>query len=492
MSVDQEIFTDGHVDPSVLRDFAERPDDFDEDIVEKIWQHLEECDVCIEEYESIHRGGASAAHERPPAEPPAPAPVDEGVADSQAFDADDLKVTVVEQKKQDDSHMNGLMPVGDDPTRNGVPDEYRNGERRATITLDVESPIDAPGEGEHGEEAASDEPGESKEVSDRRQTLKAPEIEGLITGELHLSEERADRLETESAVEAGARMTREGTEHRVASHGGAEKTDISGSDDVEERPWVGVSEPEDEVIAAGEEPPAIPGAEPKPPSRPSAETKPAPRPSTEPKPAPRPRNARSAPARPASRPAAGTTHTTAKKSEPLEDLLNKALALLTRPRNAIIFGAGVLLVVAAIVATSILTGGEKERLVAGWEPLDVVETRVPLQEVLVRTMRRGRIPRASGPDVTLDFRGVDRLVIAVDLDFINSKTTPYDLIVRDPAGVIVFQERIPQLYLDDGRFFLRLIPEQFEVDQTYKLELAVHRADDSMLVVAESVFDVLK
>jgi hypothetical protein len=489
MSVDQEIFTDGHIAPSVLRDFAERPDDFDEDIVEQIWQHLDECDVCIEEYEGIHRGGASAAHKRPPAEPPAPAPVDEGVADSRAFDADDLKVTVVEQKKQDDSHMNGLMPVGDDPTRNGVPDEYRNGERRATITLDVESPIDAPGEGEHGEEAASDEPGESKEGSDRRQTLKVPQIEGLITGEVRLSEERADRLETESAVEAGARMTREGTKHPVASHGGAEKTDVSGSDDVEERPGFEVSEPEVAVTAAREKPPAIPGAESKPAPHPSTESKPASRPSAKSKLAPRPR---SAPARPASRPAAGTTHTTAKKSEPLEDLLNRALALLTRPRNAIIFGAGVLLVVAAIVATSILTGGEKERLVAGWEPLDVIETRVPLQEVLVRTMRHGRIPRASGPDVTLDFRGVDRLVIAVDLDFINNKTTPYDLIVRDPAGVIVFQEQIPQLYLDDGRFFLRLIPGQFEVDQTYKLELTVHRADDSMLVVAESVFDVLK
>jgi hypothetical protein len=64
--------------------------------------------------------------------------------------------------------------------------------------------------------------------------------------------------------------------------------------------------------------------------------------------------------------------------------------------------------------------------------------------------------------------------------------------VRNPEGTPVFQEPIPQLYVDDGRFFLRLVPKLFEAGQTYKLELVSELAGGDTRVIAESVFDVTK
>jgi hypothetical protein len=64
--------------------------------------------------------------------------------------------------------------------------------------------------------------------------------------------------------------------------------------------------------------------------------------------------------------------------------------------------------------------------------------------------------------------------------------------VRDPEGTLVFQEPIPQLYVDDGRFFLSLVPKLFEAGETYKLELVSQLAGGDTRVVAESVFDVTK
>jgi len=152
----------------------------------------------------------------------------------------------------------------------------------------------------------------------------------------------------------------------------------------------------------------------------------------------------------------------------------------------------VVLVAAGIVFAVLRTDGKDPSPVAGWAPLDVIQTNVPLQEVLVRKIRNGRIPKRNGPDVTLDFRGIDKLVIAVDLDFIDRRVPSYDVTVWNPQGESVFQEEIPQVYLDDGRFFLGLIPKLFEQELTYTLELIAHHENGARRVVAESVFDVRK
>jgi len=472
MSVEQDTFIDGHIAQALLQEIATDPEGVDDDTVEEIWQHLEACPACIEAYEAI-RDGHEPEKRDPAEEPPAqPAPAGEGAIDSGAFDPDDMKSARAEDfEAESDDHINGLMPVGDDPARNGLPDEYRNGDRptKVTMTVELESSIDSV----QGETSVSgrkaDDDGDSGDDDTRRKVIKAPEIDGLITGEVPAIDEEADKLLTETAVEAGERIKQERAEVIELPDIGEE--DQRSSDAEGEEPEPDVDEPIAKDVGAenaraedGENPFIDPVVEEKPPPA-----------SARPKPA-----ARRVPS------------AAAKKPEPLEDLLNGALAFLSRPRNAIIVGSAALLVAAAIVAAVFFMGSEQERLNAGWEPLDVIKTRTPLQEVIIRKMHRGRIAAASGPDATLDFRGVDRLVIAVDLDFIKGKSSPHELIVRNPEGLNVFQEPIPQIYLDDGRFFLRLVPKQFDMGQMYKLELITHRADQSVYTIAESVFDVIK
>ena len=57
MSVDQRIIVNGHIAPDLLRDFALQPGGFDDDTVEDIWQHLDECQGCIADYEALRDGG---------------------------------------------------------------------------------------------------------------------------------------------------------------------------------------------------------------------------------------------------------------------------------------------------------------------------------------------------------------------------------------------------------------------------------------------------
>jgi hypothetical protein len=487
MSVDQDIFVDGHVSQQVLEDLARHPGEFDDDTVEDIWQHLDECQDCVANYETARDGHVPKSRdttEVPGGDPP---PVVAGSIDDGALDPDDLTEIKVKTPEADGDNFNGLMPVGDDPSRNGLPDEYKNGDRPRTVLAGLESSIDAIHDGNKTVRSQPDEferddgkPEESEPDGgggNARPTLtNVPEIEGLITGEVIQSDEEVDPLETESAADASVRIKQERADHvelpddDETGDGARAPEAVEDGDDVR----IDISDPGDgrrEVIetplvepAAGEEPP---------------------RKETPPKPtSPKPVSSKTAPR--IAQPVA------VRKSEPLEDLLNSALAFLTRPKNAIIAGSAILVVAAAIIAAVVFTGGEEERLNAGWEPLDVVKTRTPLQEVLIRRMTGGRIRPAYGPDVTLDFRGVDRLVIAVDLDFIKGSSATYELIVRNPAGLNVFQEPIPQIYIDDGRFFLRLVPEQFEMGETYKLELITHRADQSTYIVAESVFDIVK
>jgi hypothetical protein len=425
MSVDQQIVVDGHVVRELLRDFALRPVGFDDDTVEEIWQHLDECQDCMANYEAI-RDGQGPKSRKPAGEP------------------------------------------SDEPVRSVPSDDYRNDDRPKSVLEGLESSIDAIRDGQSDTYTQLDTENVD-EIDDglgsvRPRLFEVHEIDGLISGTVVKTDEEGDRLETETAVEASERLKRERTHH-------TESPEISG--ECPEGPESDGDKPAPDLHLPGaghdrtedvEDPLLDSVVEEEPPAKPAHHDT-------------------------AARPVAPATN---KKSEPLEDLVNNALAFLARPRNAIIVGSAALVLSAAIIAAVVFSGGEQERLNAGWEPLDVITTRAPLQEVMIRQIRRGSIPAASGPDVTLDFRGVDRLVIAVDLDFIREKSSPHELIVRNPDGLNVFQEPIPQVYLDDGRFFLRLVPKQFDTGEMYKLELITHRADQSSYVIAESVFDIIK
>jgi hypothetical protein len=499
MSVEQELFVDGHVALEHLRELAERPDDIDDDAVEAIWQHLDTCEDCVEEYEALREGRIAESREQKDGdESSLPPTAVSGTVEADALDPDDLTAAKIKEAQDNGSHINGLMPVGDDPDRNGVPDEYTRDENAVKPPAAEVSPRQVVEDTTDPDQVAESEPREFGEEENPGK-IKAEAIEGLITGEVSALDKPIDSLETETALEAGRRIAREALE---ADDEGEDETEDEAVDEAadEARDETNDVEKQDEVeapevVEIDERRPSIDvslTAEAQP-SRPIGRSQADAQPHTIGK-----RQTATRPSRTVKRSqtavrATGPTRSPqATKSEPLENVLNNAMAFIRRPRNAIICGAAVALIATAFVLSFSLTESQESNPVAGWAPLDVIETRAPLQEVLVRKIRRGRIPRATGTDVTLDFRGIKELVIAVDLDFIEQKSSRHEVVVRDPEGAVAFHEEIPQFYLDDGRFFLRLVPKQFEMERLYELDLVAHHADGSLLVIAESVFDVLK
>ena len=185
MSVEQDIFVDGHIAQALLQEIATDPEGVDDDTVEEIWQHLDACTACIEAYEAIRDGHEPEMRDPAEERPAQPAPAGDGAIDSDAFDPDDMKSARAEDfEAESDDHINGLMPVGDDPARNGLPDEYRNGDRptTVTVTVDLESSIDSVQGETFDSERKTDDYGNSGDNDTRRKVLKAPEIDGLITG----------------------------------------------------------------------------------------------------------------------------------------------------------------------------------------------------------------------------------------------------------------------------------------------------------------------
>jgi hypothetical protein len=445
----------------MLQDFADAPDDFDDDSVEEIWGHLDTCEACMEDYEAI-RDGRHKEKEPPPVST-------EKIIEGHSVDPEDIAETRVEAEEEDDSHINGLMPVGDDPTRNGFSEENSEGDKPTNLEIETPGDFVSRENTDSGNAAES----EQEDTEDSRKS-ESSTIEGLISGDLSEQDEEMDHVETESLRDNEDRTSRERISAALLKAGEPEKTEES--DLVDEDQTDTTPPPASEETDTPE--PEEPAEEP--------EVTPAPAPRATRKPSKISNPAGNKPARPLQQKSSN--------QEPLEAFFNKIGAFLKKPRNAIICGGTLVFATAAVIVALYLFGPTKTvpSPVAGWEPLNIIETRVPLQEILIRKMYRGKIPAASGTDVTLDFRNVSRLVIAVDLDFIKGKTTPYEAIVLNPAGESVFQEAIPQIYLDDGRFFLRLIPKLFEVDQRYTLQLATGSADGTTRVIAESVFDVLK
>ena len=89
MTVNQsQIIEDGHIVRTLLREFVEDPDRFDDDEVEAIWAHLDECSECTEDYDRIKEmvdEAESPSDEAEPVEPAAPA------TEAVTLDADDFK-----------------------------------------------------------------------------------------------------------------------------------------------------------------------------------------------------------------------------------------------------------------------------------------------------------------------------------------------------------------------------------------------------------------
>lgn len=446
MTVEFNILINGHVERNLLTAYAARPSDIDDDTVELIWKHLDDCETCTESFDAIREGQTPV--ERDPDLNAAPKPSGRPVLEPGLVYADDIEKTP--------------------PPKTVV------------AKIATESTIEAA----IGSNSANNEKKESRE---------AHEIEGLIIGDFRPPEKPVEQIETESAVQAGERLAREN--EKVPGEENEETREAKSATSANARGVNRVQRSdEDPFIDPGRRSPRqhISASD----LRTRSETSPD----------------DSRPASPTEKPAAGgraanksrpkirsrqmakssRTATSPQKAEPLEEFLNKAVALLRRPRSAIIAGSAVVVAAAIIVAGQLIAEKKEASPVAGWAPLSVIESNAPLQELLIRRMRRGTIPPARGVDVTLDFRGISKLVIAVDLDFVGKRASSYEVVVRNPEGKSVYQEMIPQVYLDDGRAFLRLIPRLFDEGQIYALEVVAHYDDGARRVLAESAFDVVK
>jgi len=171
---------------------------------------------------------------------------------------------------------------------------------------------------------------------------------------------------------------------------------------------------------------------------------------------------------------------------PIGDLVNRVPG---GRRYAGLAGAALVLVVGVIVALGVARG----RRVAAWAPIDVVESRTPLQELPVRVGDGEEpVPPARAYDAVLDLSSIPSLVVGVDLDFIPKGASRYEAVIRTADGAERFRDRVPASYLTEGRFMLRLEAGRFPAgDYSLEIEAFADEAGDGR-VVAASWFQVLR
>jgi hypothetical protein len=432
-----QIIENGHLVRTLLRDFVEDPDRFDDDDVEAIWAHLDECEGCMEDYDQLQESGAGAELSVKDDDSGAPAePAANSATEAITLGDDDFERATLPKPDtaEEPSEESPELEKSEEPQE---PEEPEQDDAPTAICEAVSSigggETQAEAESETGE-TAPDEP--------------EPEIFLRTTDEI------------------GNHVTR-GTSGGPADDDTTDQPDEPLDEAREDPFWEDAREEAGKAGKAGDEPldqPAeavggVPEGSPERlPSTPEVEDQ-----------IPR-------------------LKSSASPSAPGSNIPG----YVKTPQFAI---ACLVVFLAAVAAFLFLRPGTPEHPnpVAGWATSDVIGTRTPLQEIPLRRIRKGTIAALNGvTDVDLDFRGIKELVIAVDLDFLSGTASSYHLVVKDKEEVAVFHEQIPEAYVSDGRIFLRLIPKQFTVDNLYTLELVAHENDGNEILVGECVFRALK
>jgi hypothetical protein len=152
-------------------------------------------------------------------------------------------------------------------------------------------------------------------------------------------------------------------------------------------------------------------------------------------------------------------------------------------------GAALAILILAVVASGVLSG----RRVAAWAPIDVIESRVPLQELPVRIAEGNEpVPPARSYDAMLDLSSISALVVGVDLDYIPRGAARYEAVIRNESGVERFRDAIAEEYLAGGRFMLRLFARGFPAGD-YSLEIEAFASEDGPgRVIAAAWFQVAR
>jgi hypothetical protein len=158
-------------------------------------------------------------------------------------------------------------------------------------------------------------------------------------------------------------------------------------------------------------------------------------------------------------------------------------------RHARVGGAVLVLLIVVIAGIGVGRG----RRVAAWAPIDVVESRDPLQELPVRIAEGGEpVPPAQAYDAVLDLARISSLVVGVDLDYIPRGADHYEAVIREADGTERFRDRIAEAYFAEGRCMLRLFARRIAAgDYTLEIE-AFEAATGQGRAVAAAWFQVTR
>lgn len=157
-------------------------------------------------------------------------------------------------------------------------------------------------------------------------------------------------------------------------------------------------------------------------------------------------------------------------------------------RNAMIGLAVLGSILVVLVALEIASA----RRVAEWTPVDVVDSRDPLQDLPIRLASSdGSVRPAQTYDAILDLKSIDHLVVGVDLDYLPRRDSPREVVIRNSEGVEKFRDQVPESYFTEGRFMLRLFARHFSSGD-YTLEIEALEAPGEAMVVAASWFQVTR
>lgn len=144
---------------------------------------------------------------------------------------------------------------------------------------------------------------------------------------------------------------------------------------------------------------------------------------------------------------------------------------------------------AAVLVTLIVLQIVSSRRVAQWAPVEVVTSREPLQDLPIRLASSDGVVRpAPTYDALIDLKGIDHLVVGVDLDYLPRQGTHRDVVIRTGDGSEKFRAAVPESYFTEGRFMLRLFSRRFPSGD-YTLEIEALDGGDRH-VVAASWFQV--
>jgi hypothetical protein len=163
-----------------------------------------------------------------------------------------------------------------------------------------------------------------------------------------------------------------------------------------------------------------------------------------------------------------------------------ANAAARQPRNAAIAGAGIVIGLVVLFSMMNKAGVVGPSPVAEWETSEVFSTATPVQEVAISVLRRGKSRPVS---TDLDLRRIGSIVVAIDLDQIDGLARTYDAVIADPDGNEIFRDEISTACFMDGRLLLRLSARHFKTGE-YRFIIDSTDQGGIARVIARGTFNV--